>query len=101
MRAMRLVTGLLPALVSLCLPGVSVAAGPQRFDGLWQTTLSCGAIRDALGFSFRFTSTVQGGVLHGSRGTPGEAGFLRIDGTIDAEGIGKLYAISAPARRSS
>ena len=30
--------------------------------------------------------------IHGSRGTPGEASSLQIDGIITADGIGKLYA---------
>jgi hypothetical protein len=83
---------LLPALVLLILPGVSSAAGTQRFDGMWQTTVSCAAARDALGYSFRFISTIRDGVLHGLHGTAGQPSSLQIDGTIEADGTGKLYA---------
>jgi hypothetical protein len=79
-------------LLLLCPAIVSPAASAQRYDGAWQTTVSCAAARDALGYSFRFMSIVKDGVLHGSRGTPGEASSLQIDGTITADGVGKLYA---------
>jgi hypothetical protein len=83
---------LLAALLLACLPGVSSAAGTQRYDGTWQTTVSCASARDALGYSFRFISTVENGVLHGLHGTLGQASSLQIDGSIEADGIGKLYA---------
>jgi hypothetical protein len=88
---MRRACGFLLATL-LVMPDVSSAAGPQRFDGTWQTTVSCAGARDALGYSFRFTSTVKNGVLHGLHGTAGQASSLQIDGTIDADGAGKLYA---------
>jgi hypothetical protein len=71
---------------------VSLAAGPERFDGMWQTTVSCAAARDALGYSFRFMSTVQDGVPHGVHGAVGQPSSLQINGTITADGSGKLYA---------
>jgi hypothetical protein len=86
------VKGLLIALGLMLLPSVAVAAEPQHFDGMWQTTVSCAAARDALGYSFRFVSTVKDGVLHGLHGTAGEPGSLQIDGKIAADGVGKLYA---------
>lgn len=89
---MRHLIRLLPALVLLLLPGVSLAAGTQQFDGAWQTTVSCAAARDALGYSFRFISTVKDGVLHSLRGTAGQPSSLQIDGTVEAGGTGKLYA---------
>ncbi len=64
-------------LVALCLillPGVALAADTRRFDGMWQTTVSCAAVRDALGYSYRFVSTVKDGVLHGLRGAAGQPG---------------------------
>ncbi len=68
------------------------AADTQRFDGEWQTTVSCEASRGALGYSFRFVSTVKDGVLHGLHGTAGEPGSLALDGRIGDDGVGKLYA---------
>ena len=76
----------------MLLPGVASAADTPRFDGSWLTTVSCAAVRDALGYSFRFVSTVNDGVLHGLHGTLGEPGSLQIDGTIGPDGTGKLYA---------
>jgi hypothetical protein len=71
---------------------LSSAEDNQRFDGMWQTTVSCAAARDALGYSFRFVSTVKDGVFHGLHGAAGEPGSLQIDGKIGADGVGKLYA---------
>ena len=68
------------------------AAGTGRFDGLWQTILSCPDSHGALGYSFKFTSLVKNGVLHGDKGTRGEPGWLQIDGQIDEEGKASLYA---------
>lgn len=86
MRGVRIALGL------LLLPGVAWAADAHRFDGEWQTTVSCEASRGALGYSFRFVSTVKDGVLHGLHGTAGEPGSLAIDGQIGEDGVGKLYA---------
>jgi hypothetical protein len=69
----------------------SSATSATRFDGLWQTTLSCTNSNGALGFSFRFSSTVKNGVLHGEKGTPREAGWLQIDGPLHADGTADLY----------
>jgi hypothetical protein len=70
----------------------ALAAGSNRFDGTWQTTVSCSAARDALGYSFRFDSIVHNGVLRGMRGVAGQPSSLQIDGTIEPDGTGKLYA---------
>jgi hypothetical protein len=89
---MLTVKGLLIALSLMLLPSVALAADTERFDGMWQTTVSCAAARDALGYSFRFGSTVKSGVFYGLHGTEGEPGSLRIDGKIGPDGVGKLYA---------
>jgi hypothetical protein len=64
----------------------------RRFDGKWQTTVSCDPSRGALGFSYRFTSVVKDGHFHGLRGTEGQPSSLLIDGTISDDGTGSLYA---------
>ena len=64
----------------------------RRFDGKWQTTVSCDASRGALGFSYQFVSEVKDGNLHGIRGTEGQPSSLVLDGTITDDGAGKLYA---------
>ena len=71
------VKGLLIALSLMLLPSIASAADTQRFDGMWQTIVSCAAVRDALGYSFRFVSTVKDGVFHGVHGTAGEPGSSR------------------------
>ncbi len=67
-------------------------APTRKFDGKWQTTVSCEPSRGALGFSYRFISTVKDGNFHGLRGTEGEPSSLQIDGTIGENGVGHLYA---------
>jgi len=63
-----------------------------RFDGKWQTTVSCEPSRGALGFSYRFVSEVKDGNFHGLRGTEGQPSSLLIDGSINGDGMGNLYA---------
>jgi hypothetical protein len=74
----------------LGLPNISAAG--ERFDGKWLTTVSCEGARGALGYSFRFVSEVKDGKLRGLHGTEGEPSSLLIEGKIEADGSGKLYA---------
>jgi hypothetical protein len=79
----------------LCL--LAVGAGhavetANRFDGEWNTILSCPNSNGALGYSFEFPSVVKQGVLHGEKGVKGEAGWLQLDGPIAPDGTGSLYA---------
>jgi hypothetical protein len=83
-------TRFLAALTLLILPSVSLAG--ETFDGKWLTTVSCESARDALGYSFRFVSEVKDGNLRGLHGTEGQPSSLLIEGKIDADGTGKLYA---------
>jgi hypothetical protein len=73
-------------------PGTSSASDLHRFDGRWLTTVSCSAVRDALGYSYRFAGDVKEGKFYGLHGTKDEAGYLEIDGIIEPDGNGKLYA---------
>ena len=66
-------------------------AKDRPFDGIWQTTLSCVNASGALGYSFKFPSSIKEGVLHGQKGTPHEAGWLVIDGPVAANGAADLY----------
>jgi hypothetical protein len=75
---------------ALVLPWASPAA--ESFDGKWLTTVSCEGARDALGYSFRFISEVKNGKFRGLHGTEGKPSSLLIEGTVDADGSGKLYA---------
>jgi hypothetical protein len=78
-------------LMSLPVPG-QTQAGAERFDGKWQTTVSCEPLRGALGFSYRFLSEVKGGSLHGLHGAENEPGYLLVEGAIDADGSASFYA---------
>src|SRR5271165_6833612 len=92
---MRNPAGLLAVLALLALPAVPTAQerhDHSRFDGKWQTTVSCDPSRGALGFSYRFDSFVNDGNFRGLHGKENEPGYLLIEGTIGDDGIGKLYA---------
>ncbi len=83
----------LPALIIFAAPLLLGAADTDRaFDGDWDTILSCENASGALGYSFRFPSTVKEGALHGEKGTKGKPGWLQLDGRIDSDGSAKIYA---------
>lgn len=65
--------------------------GAHRFDGEWDTVLSCPNSNGALGYSFKFVSMIKDGILHGEKGAKGEAGWLQVDGPISADGTSDLY----------
>jgi hypothetical protein len=69
-----------------------VPADAQHYDGKWQTTVTCEALRGALGFSYRFESLVKDGHLRGLRGTEGQPSYLLVEGDIAADGSARLYA---------
>jgi len=89
-REMQRANGFLMAIALMVLPGVSRAEEP--YDGKWLTTVSCEAARDAMGYSFRFVSEVKNGKFRGLHGNEGEPSSLLIEGTVTADGTGKLYA---------
>lgn len=89
---MRYLRRFLPALSLLPLASVLLASDAQKFDGKWQTTVSCANYRGGLGFSYQFDSTVKDGAFHGIHGTEGQPGSLIIDGTIQPDGKASLYA---------
>jgi hypothetical protein len=79
----------------LCLLAVragQAAESVKRFDGEWDTILSCPNSNGALGYSFEFPSLIKEGVLHGEKGVKGQAGWLQLDGPISSDGTGSLYA---------
>jgi hypothetical protein len=69
-----------------------VSPAEESFDGKWLTTVSCEGARDALGYSYRFVSAVKNGNFRGLHGTEGKPSSLLIEGTVGADGSGKLYA---------
>jgi hypothetical protein len=96
---MRKPAGLPAAIALLLLSASSIAQQSTdhpdrttRFDGNWQTTVSCTAVGEALGFSWRFISVVKDGNFRGLHGTEGKPASLLVEGTIGNDGAGKLYA---------
>lgn len=80
---------------------LTLAAGGQtaagRFDGTWNTTMTCDAKGGTLGYTWHFVSTVTGNVLHGERGAKGQLAYLAIDGKIGNDGKAKLTATGVTA----
>lgn len=88
---MRKSIGIVANLMLAVLPGLS-QAGAERFNGKWQTTVSCEPSRGALGFSYRFMSEVKDGKLTGLHGIEDHPGYLYVEGVIQDDGSAKLYA---------
>jgi len=79
----------------------TLAAGGQnaagRFDGTWNTKVTCDPKSGTLGYTWHFVSTVTGSVLHGERGTQGQEAYLAIDGKIGNNGKASLTASGVTA----
>jgi hypothetical protein len=79
----------------------TLAAGGQnaagRFDGTWNTKVTCDPKNGTLGYTWHFVSTVTGSVLHGERGTQGQEAYLAIDGKIGNNGKASLTATGVTA----
>ena len=72
----------------IVLPGAGIAG--ERFDGKWDTTLTCPDKGKTSGYTWKFVSTIKNGVLHGDRGTAGQPGWFALDGKVGDEGAAKL-----------
>ena len=89
---MQRMIGLGICVLVLCSMSAGAQDDSKRFDGTWDTTVSCSNTEGALGYSYQFPSTVKDGVLHGEKGDKGKPGRLEIDGKILPDGTMKLYA---------
>ena len=89
---MRRALGLSICLALVFLNRTQAANEAARFDGVWNTTVSCSNTAGALGYSFQFLSTVKDGVLHGEKGAEGKPGWLQLEGSIRPDGTAKIYA---------
>jgi hypothetical protein len=94
---MRKAVRLLVASALILLPGISIAA--DRYDGNWQTKLTCPPKGETEGYTWQFPSVIQNSMFHGERGTAGEPGYLAIDGKIKDDGSAKLAANGIVASR--
>jgi hypothetical protein len=86
-----------PAIVLLITALLATNAGHaadavRKYDGSWDTVLSCPNANGALGFSYHFDSTVRDGLLHGEKGEQGQPGWFQLDGRIADDGAASLYA---------
>jgi hypothetical protein len=76
-------------------PPPSTAAAARGFDGAWAITFSCPAVGSALGYSYRVAAQIADGLLHGEKGEKAKAGWLTMDGKIDADGsLNSVYVDS-------
>jgi len=89
---MRRMIGLGICIVVICLNAASAEDDTKRFDGTWDTTVSCSNTAGALGYSYQFPSTLKNGVLHGVKGDAGKPGWLQLDGKILPDGTMRIYA---------
>jgi hypothetical protein len=81
----------------LLLPGISISQ--ERFDGNWQTKLTCPPKGNTEGYTWQFASVIQSSKFHGERGTAGKPGYLLIEGKIAEDGKAKLSATGIVASR--
>jgi hypothetical protein len=73
--------------------GETTTAPAQRFDGKWQSTITCSTTPDgAQGYTIPLAGEVKGGVFHAERGVEGQPNWLTVDGKIELDGSGELYA---------
>jgi hypothetical protein len=90
----------LAALILLgCSHVMAQSATGGRFDGKWLTNLSCPAKGNTEGYTWQFAGVVQNGGFRADRGTPGEPGYLLIEGKIEEDGDAKLSASGIVASR--
>jgi len=87
---MRTFPGRIAIFAVLLLPVVADAA--TRFDGKWETVLTCEPFKDARGFSWEFTSEVKDGKLRGVYGIEHQSASIRIEGPIAEDGTAQLMA---------
>jgi len=70
---------------------------PGRFDGAWNTTVTCDPAGSTLGYTLHLVSMVTGNFMHGERGAKGQPAYLAIDGKIGNDGKAKLTATGVTA----
>ena len=90
-------TRLLFVYALIFLPGILIAS--ERFDGKWQTKLTCPEKGKTLGYTWMFPSVVTAGNLRGERGVAGQPGYLLLEGKIADDGAAKLSASGIVASR--
>jgi hypothetical protein len=85
---MRYAASAIMALAMLACPVAGRAAG--SFDGHYTVRLVCDSANNGVGYTVNFYADVKNGVLHGERGTEGQAGWFVLDGPIGTTGDAML-----------
>ncbi len=71
----------------------ALAGDAGQFDGVWNVAVECPKADDgALGYRYEFMAQVKDGLLRGDQGTEGTAGWLRLQGKIEADGTARFDA---------
>ncbi|MGB9234090.1 MAG: hypothetical protein WCC04_06720 [Terriglobales bacterium] len=96
---MRKLVLVLAALILLGSYATTQSAAGDRFDGKWLTKLTCPPKGNTEGYTWQFPSVIQNGSYRGEHGTPGEGGYLLIEGKIKEDGKAKLSANGVVASR--
>ncbi len=94
MRSIRL----LVAIILIFLPAISFSG--ERFDGNWQTKMTCPPKGNTEGYTWQFPAVIQNNNFHGEHGTADQPGYLLIEGTIADDGSAKLTANGIIASRA-
>ncbi len=94
MRSIRL----LVAIILIFLPAVSF--GGEKFDGNWQTKMTCPPSGNSQGYTWQFPAVIQNNNFHGEHGAADQPGYLLIEGTIADNGNAKLTANGIVASRA-
>ena len=68
------------------------AQKPGRFDGKWMTTITCPPKGHTEGYKMEVPSVVKDRNFRGEHGTPGEPGYILVEGKIADNGSAKLSA---------
>ncbi len=89
----RLIAGM------LLLAAPAAAQTTSRFDGSWDVTATCAA-EGGLGYTLRFNGQVRGGQFAGEYAGAPEAGRLKLEGPIAADGSATLRGDGEPPRDS-
>jgi len=88
-----------PLLVSALIVLPAATFGSSRFDGNWQTKMTCPPKGNTEGYTWQFPAVVQNSSFHGEHGTAGQPGYLLIEGAIADDGGAKLTANGIVASR--
>ena len=73
--------------------------GGERFDGNWQTKLTCPPKGNTEGYTWQFPAVIQNSNFHGEHDAAGQPGYLLIEGPIADDGNARLSANGIIASR--